>query len=124
MRDVYLNNTDDSFFVRPVSKEKFTAVDNSGILSGVRITREYKNIDGKAVVVPKVTFTYESLSSAPNYIKITEGSEADGNVTTKVYIKTDTGMINGKLYPIYSQVNPRSTKFKAGNYTYGYGTRA
>jgi hypothetical protein len=80
-------------------------------------------IDGKSTAVPVVKFTYDSYSEAPEYIKTVEGSEAEGNLTTKVYVKTDVGMINGKEYPIYSQVNPRKTQFKAGNYTYGYGTR-
>lgn len=123
-RDVFLNNADDNFFVPAVKKDKFTVMDRSGVLVGIKITNEHKNVDGKATVVPAVTFTYDSYSNAPDYIKIVEGSEADGNQTTRVYAKTNAGIINGREYPIYSQVNQRKVKFKAGNITYGYGSNA
>ena len=122
-RDVYLNNTDDNFFVPTVRKDKFTAVNNSGVLIGAKITNTSKSINGTIIVVPTVQFAYTSVSNAPDYIKIVEGSEADGNLSIKVYAKTDIGIINSRKYPIYSLVNPRKTRFKAGNYTYGYGTR-
>lgn len=127
-RDVILSNADDDSFVRPVKAEKVTILtsDNGepSILAGFRIGKSQQLVGNKVEERAVIKFTYESISAAPQYVKIKYIDGVTKQEVQYVFVKTDEGVINDKRYPIYTRVNPRTTKFKLGNYVYGYGFNA
>lgn len=126
-RDVVLNNTDEPVLVPTVKTDKVTVLTSSAgipqVLAGVKIDSNQQLVNNKPVITPVVKFTYSSIADAPRYVKTVYTDTDTKQKTEYIYVKTNEGIINGITYPIYTLVTPRSTRFKRGNYVYGYGTR-
>jgi hypothetical protein len=123
---VVLNNADDTFFVRTVKEDKMTVLKSQDgtpkLMAGVRLKDRPVVVNGKLVITTDVEFAFDSAASAPDYVKTVQYDEATRKPIEVVYVKTDdAGMINGRMYPVYAQVNPKTTKFEGGNRVYGYG---
>lgn len=119
IQDIMLNNANDDDFVRVIKAANTTILYSKEgkpqMLAGVRFTRDKHGVAAK--------FTYNSIQEAPQYVKVRYTDDVTGENVDFIYTMTDVGSINGVEYPIYTIVNPRTTRFKQGNVVYGYGTR-